>query len=445
MRQLPARRRFAQLAVGIAAGAALPLEAARAAAPADTPPGATVAALPAAPLDTAANASNEAYWSTVAAQYDVAPGYSNLENGYYGVMARPVLEAYKRHIDKLNLDSSYLLRAQFDTSGVNAIRAQVAAMVGAGVDEIALTRGATESMQNLVTNYKPLKAGDTVMYGDLDYDAVQYAMNELASRRNASVAVVRIPEPATRQAIIDAYAQALDRNPRTRLLLLTHVSHRTGIKMPLAELSRMARARKVDVIVDAAQSWGQMDFNVADLHADFAGFNLHKWIGAPLGVGFLYIRKARLADIGVHMADQDYGIDDIRSRVHSGTVASANTMTVPDAFSFHQRIGVANKAARLQYLRDYWVARVRDVPGLAILTPDDAGMHGASTSFRLAGHTSKEANVALVKRLMAEHRVFTVARHGPVGGSCVRVTPALFTSPRDLDQLVSGLRKIATG
>jgi isopenicillin-N epimerase len=445
MRQPPARRRFVQLAAGFAAGAALPLEAAPAAALPDPAAGSAPATLPAAPLDAAANAANEAYWGAVAAQYDVAPGYSNLENGYYGVMARPVLAAYKRHIDALNLDSSYLLRTQFDSGGAEAIRAQVAAMVGAGVDEIALTRGATESMQNLLINYKPLKAGDTVMVGDLDYDAVQYAMVALAERRGASVAVVRMPEPATRQAIIDAYAQALERHPRTRLLLLTHVSHRTGIKMPLAELARMARARNVDVIVDAAQSWGQMDFKVADLHADFAGFNLHKWIGAPLGVGFLYIRKARLADIGVHMADQDYGVDDIRSRVHSGTVAAANTMTVPDAFSFHQQIGVANKAARLQYLRDYWVARVRDVPGIAILTPDDASMHGASTSFRLAGHTSKEANVALVKRLMGEHRVFTVARHGPVGGSCVRVTPALFTSPRDLDRLVLALHQITAG
>ena len=430
MRLAPARRRFVQFAAGIAAASSLPLEAARA------------GALPAAPADAAANAGNEAWWSQVAAQYDVAPGYSNLENGYYGVMARPVLEAYKRNIDRLNLDSSYLLRAQFDTSGVNVIRAQIAAMVGAGVDEIAITRGATESLQNLIVNYKLLKAGDTVMYADLDYDAMQYAMTELASRRSANVAIVRIPEPASRQAVLDAYAQAMERNPRTRLLLLTHVSHRTGLKMPVAELSRMARARGIDVIVDAAQSWGQMDFSVADLQADFAGFNLHKWIGAPLGVGFMYIRKARLADIGVHMGDQDYNADDIRSRVHSGTVASANTMTVPDAFSFHQQIGVANKAARLQYLRNYWVARVRDVPGIAILTPDDAAMHGASTSFRLAGVSTREANIALAKRLMSEHGVFTVARHGPVGGSCVRVTPALFTSPRDLDRLVLALHTI---
>lgn len=430
MRQAPARRRFVHFAAGIAAGAALPLDAAHA------------GALPAAPADAVANASNEAWWSQVAAQYDVAPGYSNLENGYYGVMARPVLEAYKRNIDKLNFDSSYLLRAQFDSSGVNLIRAQIAAMVGAGVDEIAITRGATESLQNLIVNYKLLKAGDTVMYADLDYDAMQYAMNELASRRSAAVAIVRIPEPASRQAVLDAYAQAMERNPRTRLLLLTHLSHRTGLKMPLAELSRMARARGIDVIVDAAQSWGQMDFGAADLHADFAGFNLHKWIGAPLGVGFMYIRKARLADIGVHMGDQDYSADDIRSRVHSGTVASANTMTVPDAFAFHQQVGVANKAARLHYLRNYWVARVRDVPGIAILTPDDAAMHGASTSFRLAGVSTREANIALAKRLMSEHGVFTVARHGPVGGSCVRVTPALFTSPRDLDRLVLALHKI---
>ncbi|MDA4806460.1 aminotransferase class V-fold PLP-dependent enzyme, partial [Enterobacter hormaechei] len=89
--------------------------------------------------------------------------------------------------------------------------------------------------------------------------------------------------------------------------------------MPIREIAEMARARGVDVVVDAAHSWGQMDFKVTDLGADFVGFNLHKWIGAPVGMGFLYIRKERLADIDRDLAVEDWPKDDIRSRVHTGT------------------------------------------------------------------------------------------------------------------------------
>ncbi|MFX7800673.1 aminotransferase class V-fold PLP-dependent enzyme, partial [Acinetobacter baumannii] len=87
------------------------------------------------------------------------------------------------------------------------------------------------------------------------------------------------------------------------LLLLTHVSHRTGLVMPVAEIVRMAKARGIDCIVDAAHSWGQLDIKVGDLEADFVGFNLHKWIGAPLGIGFLYIKKDRLDSIDRDMGD----------------------------------------------------------------------------------------------------------------------------------------------
>jgi selenocysteine lyase/cysteine desulfurase len=206
----------------------------------------------------------------------------------------------------------------------------------------------------------------------------------------------------------------------------------------------MARAKEIDTIVDAAHSWGQLDFKVGDLDADFVGFNLHKWIGAPLGVGFLYIRKDRLADIDRDMGDEDFLETDIRSRVHTGTVNFATVLTVPAALTLHQEIGAAAKQARLRYLRDYWVSRVRTFKGLEILTPDEAGLYGAITSFRLAGKTSKADNDALVAKLRDDYKVLTVRRAGVAKGQCIRVTPALYTEEADLDRLVEALA-VVTG
>lgn len=425
----PSRRSIMR---GLAASAVAPLVASVAAAE----------GLPKPPAGSAAEiATNEAYWSTVRGLYAVTPDVVNLENGYWGVMPEPVRREFIRQTDMVNTQNSYYARQRYGADA-EAVRTKVAQAVGAAPEEIALTRGATEALQLLIGGYNKLKPGDAVLYADLDYDSMQYAMNALKARRGVDVVKFNIPEPATRQAVLDAYARALEATPNAKLLLLTHVSHRTGLVMPIAEIARMAKARGIDTIVDAAHSWGHLDFQVGDLQTDFVGFNLHKWIGAPLGVGFLYIKKDRLADIDRDLGDEDFPETDIRSRVHTGTVNFATVLTVPTAIALHQEIGAAAKQVRLRHLRDHWVSKARTFKGLEILTPDEAGSYGAITSFRLSGKTTKADNDALVAKLRDEHKVLTVRRAGVANGQCIRVTPALYTSEADLDRLVEALAVI---
>ncbi|MCK1388908.1 aminotransferase class V-fold PLP-dependent enzyme [Bradyrhizobium sp. 21] len=398
--------------------------------------------LPAQPTGAAAAiATDNAYWTAVKGLYAVTPEIVNLENGFWGIMAEPVRREFIRQSDMVNYQNSYYAR-QRAGADFEAVRIKVAQAVGAAPEEIALTRGATEALQLLIGGYNKLKPGDSVLYTDLDYDSMQYAMNALKGRRGVDVVKFDVPEPATRQSVLDAYGRALEANPKTRLLLLTHVSHRTGLVMPVAEIARMAKAKGVDIILDAAHSWGQMDFRVGELGVDFVGFNLHKWIGAPVGVGFLYIRKDRLADIDRDMGDEDFAQDDIRSRVHTGTVNFATVLTVPAAVALHQQIGAAAKQARLRYLRDYWVSRARDFKDIEILTPDEPGLYGALTSFRLAGKTSKADNDATVAKLRDGHKILTVRRAGVAKGQCIRVTPALYNDESDLDRFVEALAVI---
>jgi selenocysteine lyase/cysteine desulfurase len=398
--------------------------------------------LPPQPIGPAAAiATDNAYWAAVKGLYAVTPEIVNLENGFWGIMAEPVRREFIRQSDMVNFQNSYYAR-QRAGADFDAVRTKVAQAVGAAPEEIALTRGATEALQLLISGYNRLKPGDSVLYADLDYDSMQYAMNALKGRRGVDVVKFDIPEPATRQAVLDAYARALETNPKTRLLLLTHVSHRTGLVMPVAEIARMARAKGIDTILDAAHSWGQMEFSVGELGVDFVGFNLHKWIGAPVGVGFLYIKKDRLADIDRDMGDEDFLETDIRSRVHTGTVNFATVLTVPAAVALHQQIGASAKQARLRYLRDYWVSRVRGFRDIEILTPDEPGSYGALTSFRLTGKTSKADNDATVAKLRDGYKILTVRRAGVSRGQCIRVTPALYTDESDLDRFVEALAVI---
>ncbi|WP_240809170.1 aminotransferase class V-fold PLP-dependent enzyme [Microbispora catharanthi] len=342
-------------------------------------------------------------------------------------MPEPVRRAYHRNVDLLNEQNSSLLRTTYKPEA-DQIRQRVAEALGASRDEIAFTRGGTEALQNLIAGYRRLQPGDAVMYADLDYHSMQYAMNWLADRRGVRVERMVVPEPATRQAVLDAYERALREHPRVRLLLLSHMNNRT---------------EGVDVIVDAAHSWGQLDFTIDDLGADFAGFSLHKWMGVPLGAGFLYIRKGRLPDIDLAFCDETYPANDIRSRVHSGTLDVAPILTAPVALDFHNTLGAAVKQARLRFLRDRWVHQVLDIPNVEILTPEDPAMYGTITAFRITGRTSEADNVAIRKYLLDRYRIFTVRRGGPARGDCVRVTPALFTSRDDVDLLATAIRDVA--
>lgn len=409
----------------------LELAAARAGRPLPTPP--------AGSLQQAAQ--DERYWREVAAQFAVTDAVTNLEAGFWGMMPAPVLAAYHRNVDRVNRESSYFARREYPAI-FGEVRAKVARALGVDAGEIAFARNATEALQSIIGQYNRVQSGDTVLYADLDYPAMQMAMNALAERRGARVVMIDLPEPATRESLIAAYTRALDAHPRTRLLLLTHPNNKNGLMLPLRELTDLARTRGVDTVVDAAHAFGQFPLSLPETGATFAGVNLHKWVAAPIGVAALYIRKDALDRIDRAHGD-DGPLERIDSRIHTGTTDFAAVMTVTDALEFQDRIGISRKAARLRYLRDSWVKPAREIPGVDVITPDDPELAGAISSFRLHGNGNRAYNAGVARRLVDEFGIFTVARSGLAKGDCVRVTPSLYSTPADTAKLVGALKEMA--
>jgi selenocysteine lyase/cysteine desulfurase len=380
------------------------------------------------------------YWRAVAAQYDFTREVIQFENGMWGMMPRPVAEAYRRHTEMVNTRNSFYARREYDAD-LEKVRAHAARNLGVSPDEIAFTRGATESLMTLINGYNRLKPGDQVLYADLDYDSTQAAFDWLKAHRGVDVVTIALPEPATHQNLIDGYEAALKLNPKVRLMLVTHVSHRTGLVLPVAEIAAMARARGVDVIVDSAHAWGQLDFKLPDLKADFVGLTCQKWIGAPVGTGLLYIRKDRFGDIDSAIGNDGFSESDIRRKIHTGTSNFAAFLALDAALNFHERIGAGPWEARLRYLRDRWAEELRG--RVEILTPSDPRLTGGITSFRLKGRATHEQNVALAGELLRRFKIFTVERSGVASGSCIRVTSAIFTSEADTDKLIAALKTLA--
>ncbi len=396
-------------------------------------------------VDSPREPNDEAYWKNVAKNYHVTSKVTNLENGYWGIMALPVLNEYKRLTDFVNRENTYF--ARFDVSKTyEELRQTVAGFLNVETDEIALTRGATESLQALIGGYNKLKAGDTVLYADLDYSEMKNAMRWLEDRRGVKAVRINFPEPngetsLTEIDILNFYRRAFEDNPKTKLLLLTHLNNWTGLIIPVSKIAKMAKSMGAEVILDAAHSVGQVDFKIKDLDCDFVGVNLHKWVGAPIGCGVIYIKKEKIGNIDTYMGASP-GSNSVTARIDTGTSNFAAHLTIPAAIRFHNSIGTAPKEARLRYLRNLWVEKARKIKKITILTPDNPKMVAGLTSFRIDGVTSTEANNALMKRLANEFGVLTVRRTGPTAGDCIRVTPAIYNTPGDMSKLVKALESI---
>jgi len=376
---------------------------------------------------------DESYWSAIRGQYTRSPDFINLENGFFGMPADPVRAALRRYQDEVDRENAFFLRTRWPAR-LARVKALLANFTGVNPDELLITRSAVESLNILLQGY-PFAAGDTILMARHDYDSSHDIVRMVAERKGLTVVQVDVPHDLEDEGAVAAlYAEAI--TPRTRVLLLTHIVHRTGRIMPVARLSALARGRGIDVIVDGAHALAQLDYTIPQLGAPFAAFNLHKWVGAPLGTGLLYIARERIADIAPLYGDVTFARTDINRLGHVGTVPPAPIMAVEDALAFHAAIGARNKEARLRWLARRWMEQVADVPGVRLYTPRNPRLHCALGAFGIDGVPAAD----VVRRLMDEHRIFTVVRKFG-DGEVVRVTPHLYTGPEELDALAAAIRQ----
>lgn len=377
--------------------------------------------------------ADESYWSTIRAQYRLTDKYINLENGFFGVPSVPVIDAFESYNRLVNSEGAFFMRTKF-LQRLRSVVESLAAFTGAPPEELAIVRNPTEGMNILIQGY-PFKEGDEVLMGDQDYNSVDEAAEMMQQRGRFKIVRVAVPfHTDSDRQVVSLFERAI--TPRTRVIILTHILHRTGQILPVAEIAAMAKARGIDVIVDAAHSFAHLDYKLPGLGADFVVAHLHKWMGAPLGVGLIYVRKHRIAELQPLFGDVLRAGDDIMKLAHFGTTPPGPILAIEDAVAFHNRIGSRNKEARLRYLKDYWVTRVRSFRRIEMLVPEASGRSGAIAAFRVEEMDGQD----VVDYLFEQHGIFTCA---PVlnGERIVRVTPHLHNGPEQLDKLVAALER----
>lgn len=385
---------------------------------------------------------DEAGWARIATLYPAMGPVTQLEHGYWGNMAKPVADAHRANLDRLNRDTSlYARRAMLKDQQV--VKARAAQAMGVQPEEIGFCRNAAEALQALISQFQGVGEGDAILWSDSDYDTSHASMRSLARNRRANGVMITLPRAPTRDNVIAAYAEAIRRTPKLKFVLLTHGTHKSGMVVPVAEIAALAKAAGAMVLVDCAQSFRQRPFLIPDFGADYVVLNFHKWVGAPVGVAGYWCRPGAAAMIAPSAAEPDARPDDVQSKLHQGTLDFAPQLTLPAALDFQDSVlPVPMKLARLQWLRNRWVQPLRGLSGLEIMVGDDPATFGAITSFRIAGHVTAADNIAITDRLLRDYGINTVHRVGLTDGACVRVTPALFTTAADCDRLVAALKDL---
>lgn len=188
------------------------------------------------------NADNEHHWHAIAQRYTLEPGPINLENGYFGRMSHAVQAQYLEHVAFINRSNSLYVRQRFEQGENVEIRRQLAALIDVDPESVAFTRNATEALQSLIRNYNRLQPGDQVLISDLEYDTVKGAMRWLAGGRGVEVIELSHTHPASFDSLVQTYRDAFAQYPRLKLMALTHVTHRTGLVMPVEAIAK-ARER----------------------------------------------------------------------------------------------------------------------------------------------------------------------------------------------------------
>ncbi len=367
------------------------------------------------------------------------PSVTFLNHGSFGATPRPVFRAYQRWQRELERQPvEFLGRRHNDLMA--AARADLAAYLGTAPENVVYTSNVTVSL-NIVARSLDLGPGDEVLTSDHEYGALDRTWRFLAGKRGFSYIQQTIPLPLTTpDAFLDALWQGV--TPRTRVIFLSHITSPTALIFPLEAVVRRARTEGILTVIDGAHAPGQIPLCLDDLGADFYGGNLHKWLCAPKGAGFLYARpevQHLLEPLVVSWgweAESPGPSHLVDFHEWQGTRDIAAFLSVPEAIRFQQEHDWPRVRMACHDLARRALEAITALTGLPPLAGQE--WFGQFVSIPLP----ESVDLAdLKRRLYDEHRIETplIAWNGR---KLLRVSFQGYNSRRDLRHLVQAMRQV---
>ena len=357
------------------------------------------------------------------------PGLVYLQTGSLGPTPRPVMERAIAAWKDLERNPSFKGYVELEHE-MEVVRAAAAQFIGCGTEEIVLTHCTTEGM-NWTAQGITWTAGDRVLTTDQEHPGGRVCWDHVARRHGVALDIVPIPHGEnSAQAIIDRFEKAI--TPRTRVLSFSHILSSTGLLMPVAELSKLARSRGCIAVVDGAQALGAMPVNVKTLGCHVYAASGHKWLLAPKGTGLLYLSDelgTTVDPIALEGGRASYSNS-------SGVTSIPSVIGLGAAFTYASTTGLDRVASHNLALRNRLFAALQNVPKVQVVSASAGALATALLTFRLPdGHESRAFQTLMREKHHIELKM--VPKNWMNG---IRVSTHLFNTEHDVDVLVSALR-----
>jgi selenocysteine lyase/cysteine desulfurase len=379
-------------------------------------------------------AADESYWRDIQQAFTLDRTIINLNNGYTCPSPRGVHDALKRYLDMSNQAPIHYMWNLLEPN-IETVRRNLAAEAGCDTEELAITRNASEGLQICQLGID-LEAGDEVITTNQDYGRMLDTWEQRVSRDKIKLTKISFPVPTTNVAELkDRFERAI--TPRTKVIHFCHITNLTGQLFPVRDIARMARARGIQTIVDGAHAFAHFPFKLRDLEVDYYGTSLHKWLLAPVGTGFLYVRRENIEKLWPLTPPPASKMKDIRKFEEVGTHPAANHNAIAEALAFHQAIGTERKAARLRYLTDRFATRLEKQPRVKILSSRLPNQAWGLANVNVEGIDVAKAYDFLWTR----YRIITAPiKHAEFQG--LRVTPNIYTTLEEVDTFSSAIEAL---
>ncbi|NWF65131.1 MAG: aminotransferase class V-fold PLP-dependent enzyme [Chloroflexi bacterium] len=365
------------------------------------------------------------------------PSVTFLNHGSFGAVPKPVFREYQRWQRELERQPVEFLGRRYNDL-MRAAREALAQYLGASANHVVYTQNVTIAL-NIVARSLKLGAGDEVLATDHEYGALDRTWRFLSKERGFSY----INQPvrlSSHAAFIDSFWRGV--TPKTRVIFLSHITSPTAAIFPIQQIIQRAREQGILTVIDGAHAPGQIPLNLNALGADFYGGNLHKWLCAPKGAGFLYARPEAQHLLKPLVVSWGYESetpgDSTFIDYHEwwGTRDIAAFLAVPMAIQFQQEQDWARvRAACHQLAVDTW-RRIHDLTGRPPLHTDPETWFAQMAAATLPAHTDL---AALKMRLYDDYRIEIPLLEWNEK-KLIRLSVQGYNSRLDMERLLSALK-----
>jgi isopenicillin-N epimerase len=376
------------------------------------------------------------YWEEIRNLFDFENRFIMMNNGTLGPMPKPVFNTLMRYfrVQMANPFDSYNYLPTFR----EAVRAKLAAFVNASPDEVALTSNTTEGL-NFVINGLDLKEGDEILMSNFEHPGHLGPWKLKEKRAGVKVKEVALGiTPKSVDEIVGAFAAAI--TSKTRMISIGHTVFITGLITPLKELSRLAHDKGLLIMADSAHGLGMLDLDMQALGIDFFASSPYKWLGAPTGIGLLYVRKEALDKVWPTVVSSGWETVQRAAKLDpSGQRSDAMLFALDEALNFNNRIGKSRIERRIKALSARLKQELAKIPGVKVHTPVDPAISAGLTAFSMAGAEPAR----LVDYLREKYNlVIRTMGNREAGTYGVRVSTPIYVSTKEVDMVVEGVRTL---